>query len=94
MTKDDKFQPDFDGFGLVVHDKDILVGTDEACDYSVRDALAGSGQSGEKGALLMPSSYLAFGFAPIYSEYKVGRSILNGGFASPTERATYFSLCA
>lgn len=91
LTKADKFQADFDGFGLVVHDKDILVGSDEVADEQLVQFMNINGgvPLSDKGAVVYPFSDKAFGFAPIYSEYKVGRSILNGGFASPTERATY-----
>lgn len=89
ISRDDKFQADYDGFGLVVHDKDILVGSDEVSTVAFKHSAIVAGDPVPEGRIAQCSAQMAFGFAPIYSEYKVGRSILNGGFAYPSERNTY-----
>ena len=87
ITRGNKFQPDYDGFGLVVHDLDLLIGNTEMSTDALKSYLASAGVTSDN--VVDNPAEKSFGFAPTNSEYKVGRSIVNGGFALPSERNTY-----
>ena len=80
IEQEQKYQPDYDGLGLQLDPKSVINGS--------RNQSFGNLVTGDARTQLSMSSQ-AFGFAPRYSEYKVGRSNLSGGFALPSMRLRF-----
>lgn len=80
IEQEQKYQPDYDGLGLQLDPKSIVNGS--------RTQSFGNLVTGDARTKLSMSSQ-AIGFAPRYSEYKVGRSNLSGGFALPSMRLRF-----
>lgn len=73
IKREQMYQPKYDGLGLKIDNADVLCG--------VKDV------SNAKFNLEQPSlASKPWGYAPRYSEFKVGRSVDNGGFALKSRR--------
>lgn len=71
IEQEQQYQPDYDGLGLTLHPMSIINGSRDVCLGSLR-----SGSYPVESLTDKP-----YGFAPRYSEFKVGRNTLNKGFA-------------
>ena len=79
IWRDQNYQPDYDGLGLVLDPKSVINGQ--------RNEGFGGIATTNRDKLSMSSQ--PFGFAPRYNEYKVGRSNLSGGFALRSMRRSF-----
>lgn len=91
ITRDSQFNPDYDGEGLVLHNKSLIAGSDSVCASALAAYMSSHDVIPDGSSVPEMVWKKPFGFAPIYSEYKVGRSIVNGGFAAPSERNSYLA---
>ena len=84
LTQYQKYQPDYENLGLQLDSKAVVNG-------SRNEGFGGliSPSSSKRTKLSM--SRQPFGFAPRYSHYKVGRSVLSGGFALRSQRRQFSS---
>lgn len=79
IKREDMYQPRYDALGLKIDTADVLVGTRDTCFANLPDVEVGTKTPARK----------SWGYAPRYAEFKVGRSLDNGGFALKSRR-NYF----